>query len=115
MDNTTAFEKMLARGVDNALLRYSLGMAALKHERAVVAIEHLARAVEFDAGYSAAWKAYGKALAMDGRDVDAMDAYRAGIEAAQNNGDVQAAKEMGVFLRRLEKVARGRSAAPESG
>jgi hypothetical protein len=32
-----------------------------------------------------------------------MDAYRKGIEAATHQGDKQAAKEMTVFLRRLEK------------
>ena len=34
---------------------------------------------------------------------DAMDAYRRGIAAAEAKGDKQAAKEMTVFLRRLEK------------
>ena len=60
-------------------------------------------AVEHDPGYSAAWKLLGKALEGDGRDEEAAAAWRRGIEAAEAKGDKQAAKEMAVFLRRVEK------------
>ena len=46
---------------------------------------------------------YGKALAEAGRQQEAMEAYAKGIECADNKGDIQAAKEMRVFLRRLQK------------
>ena len=95
-------ESMLAAGRDDALLRFTLGNAYLGEDPARAA-EHLARAVELDPGYSAAWKSYGKALAADGRVEDAIEAYREGIETANRNGDIQAAKEMGVFLKRLER------------
>jgi Tfp pilus assembly protein PilF len=95
-------ESMLAAGRDDALLRFSLGNAYLK-TRPALAAEHLARAVELNPDYSAAWKIYGKALVGAGRENEAREAYRRGIDAADRNGDVQAAKEMGVFLRRLER------------
>lgn len=95
-------EAMLAAGKEDALLRFSLGNAYLKEQPALAA-EHLGRAVALDPGYSAAWKIYGKALAADGREDEAKDAYRSGIAAAERKGDIQAAKEMKVFLRRLEK------------
>lgn len=95
-------EAMLAAGREDALLRFSLGNAYLKEQPALAA-EHLGRAVALDPGYSAAWKIYGKALAADGREDEAKDAYRSGIAAAERKGDIQAAKEMKVFLRRLEK------------
>ena len=66
-------------------------------------VEHLRSAVAQDAQYSAAWKLLGKALAATGARDEAMQAYRSGIAAAERRGDKQAAKEMGVFLRRLEK------------
>lgn len=97
-------EKMLAGGRDSALLRYSLGGAYLKAGDAARAAEHLARALEHDPGYSAAWKLYGKALAEAGRAGEALDAYRRGIAVAERKGDKQAAKEMAVFARRLEKA-----------
>ena len=94
-------ESMLAAGTDNALLRYSLGNAYLKDGNAEEAACHLSKAVELDAQYSAAWKAYAKALAGSGRKDEAKAAYRSGIDAAEAKGDIQAVKEMRVFLRRL--------------
>jgi predicted Zn-dependent protease len=88
---------------DGALLRFSLGNALLGIGDAAAAAQELRRAVEFDPRYSAAWKLLGKAcLAVDDRD-GAAAAWRQGIEAARERGDKQAEKEMGVFLRRVEK------------
>lgn len=105
MSLTDNLEKLLASGTDNALLRFGLGNACLKEGRALAAAEHLRRAVEQDPGYSAAWKLLGKALTELGQPGKAMAAYRAGIEAAGARGDLQAVKEMRVFLRRLERSA----------
>ncbi|MDP1709088.1 MAG: tetratricopeptide repeat protein [Gammaproteobacteria bacterium] len=96
-------EAMLAKGDDSALLRYSLGTAHFKQGNLARACEHLARAVAQDASYSAAWKAYGQALAAVGRVDEAQAAYASGIRVAEGRGDLQAAKEMGVFLKRLQK------------
>jgi predicted Zn-dependent protease len=98
-----ALEKMLAAGRDDALLRFSLGNACLKEADTRAAVEHFRRAVEHDAAYSAAWKLLGKTLAESGDAAGAAAAWRSGIEAAQARGDVQAAKEMQVFLKRLQK------------
>lgn len=100
-------EALLARGDDSALLRYSLGMAHFRQGDHAQACEHLARAVAQDAGYSAAWKAYGLALAAAGRADEAQAAYASGIRVAEDRGDLQAAREMSVFLKRLQKNAPG--------
>ncbi len=97
------FEKMLAAGKDGALLRYSLGNEYLKLREWPRAALHLQRAVELDAGYTAAWKALGRALVEAGRPAAALAAYRAGIAVAHRRGDKQAGKEMEVFARRIEK------------
>jgi hypothetical protein len=47
----------------------------------------------------------GQAQAAEGDTDAAAASYRCGIEVAQRRGDRQAAKEMGVFLKRLEKSA----------
>jgi Tfp pilus assembly protein PilF len=99
------FEAMLAAGRDDALLRFSLGMQYLQGGDAARAVEHLRRAVAHDPDYSAAWKLLGKALVQAGDAAAAAAAYRAGIAAAGRRGDKQAAKEMTVFLRRLEKTS----------
>jgi Tfp pilus assembly protein PilF len=102
MNQAERFEALLASGKDNALLRFGLGMHYLNAGEHLRAAEHLRRAVEHDRDYSAAWKLLGKALASGGDPASAMDAYRNGIDAATRRGDKQAAKEMTVFLRRLE-------------
>jgi Tfp pilus assembly protein PilF len=106
------FEALLASGKDGALLRFSLGMHYLKEGVAAKAAEHLRAAVTQDPGYSAAWKLLGKALENCAEQSAAMDAYRKGIEAATRKGDKQAAKEMAVFLRRLEKAVPGGGTRP---
>jgi Tfp pilus assembly protein PilF len=107
MDAVQRFEQLLAQGKDNALLRFSLGMQYLNASDAARAEEHLRKALAMDGSYSAAWKLLGKALEQQQRGEEAMQAYRAGIAAAEQRGDKQAAKEMGVFLKRLEKRAAG--------
>jgi predicted Zn-dependent protease len=102
LDNLT---KMLEAGRDNALLRYSLGSEYLKAGEPARAVEHLRAAVAHDSGYSAAWKLLGKALEASGASADALEAYRSGIAVAERKGDKQAAKEMAVFARRLERKA----------
>ena len=103
-------EKLLGTPRDGALLRFSLGNEYLKAGDAAKAAEYLAAAVERDPGYSAAWRALGKALAESGRAADALRAYRSGIAAAQKRGDKQAEKEMTVFARRIEKALAGSGA-----
>jgi len=88
---------------DGALLRFSLGNALLANGNPGEAAAELRRAVEFDAEYSAAWKLLGRALVEAGDPVQARRAWSDGIAAAQRAGDVQAQKEMQVFLRRLDK------------
>jgi Tfp pilus assembly protein PilF len=88
---------------DGALLRFSLGSALLTEGDAGAAIDELRRAVTFDPSYSAAWKLLGKACLDGGQPQAAAEAWRSGIAAAVQRGDKQAEKEMGVFLRRLER------------
>ena len=97
------FEAMLAQGQDNALLRFSLGNAYLKQGDTERAVEHLRKAIQYDVGYSAAWKALGKALALGNHTAEAINVYQDGIRTAESRGDIQAAKEMRVFLKRLQQ------------
>lgn len=103
MSRIEQFEQMLASGRDSAMLRFSLGNEYLQAEQTERAVEHLQQAVAFDGGYSAAWRALGTALERGERLREAIEAYRQGVDAAESRGDKQAAKEMRVFLRRLEK------------
>ena len=99
-----SLEKMLGKGIDNALLRFGLGKGYLDLNEHAKAAEHLQRCVEFDANYSAAWKLLGKAHSGLGDTAAARAAWQQGIAAAQVHGDKQAEKEMTVFVRKLDKA-----------
>ncbi|MHB8569418.1 MAG: hypothetical protein ACYC97_04375 [Metallibacterium sp.] len=90
---------------DGALLRCMLGQTLSFAGEHAAAIDEFERALVFDARYSAAWKFLGRALLDAGRQDAAANAWRQGIAAAEMRGDVQAAKEMRVFLKRIERSA----------
>lgn len=96
-------EQLLAAGRDSALLRFGLGNACLKDGDAQAAALHLAQATQQQPSYSAAWKLLGVALNKLERIDEAQIAWTKGLEVAQQQGDAQSAKEMAVFLRRLQR------------
>ena len=99
----TNLEKLVGTPRDGALLRFSLGSEYLKLGDPVRAIPHLRDAVARDPNYSAAWKLLGRARVETSAPVEALEAYRRGIAVAEARGDKQAAKEMSVFARRIER------------
>lgn len=96
-------EALLAKGNDGAMLRLALAARYLDAGAAAAAVAHAEAAVRLDPDYSAAWKALGQALAAAGREADARQSYERGIAVAERRGDRQAAKEMRVFSRRLDR------------
>ena len=112
-DTVQRFEGLLAAGKDSPMLRLALGTEYLKRDEADSAIRHLARAVDLDPDYSAAWQHLGRAFERVERPGDAAAAWRHGVDAAERRGDAQAGKVMRVWLRRLERrLAAGSSAPP---
>ena len=85
-------------------MRFALGSEYLKAGALDKAVGHLSVAVNLDPDYSAAWKLLGKAQTEAGLPASAIDTYRRGIEVAIGRGDQQAAREMQVFLKRLEQA-----------
>ncbi len=104
--DTATLEAMLEQGQDNALLRFTLGNLLYQQQDYANAARHLARATELNPDYSAAWKLYGRTLTAAGRYPEASRAFQQGITVAEQRGDLQAAKEMQVFLRRVEKQSK---------
>jgi Tfp pilus assembly protein PilF len=103
VSRAAALEALLAKGQDNALLRYSLGNEYLNSGEHALAATHLEQAVGHDPEYSAAWKLLGKARAALGLTAEARHAWEQGVAAANRKGDKQAEKEMQVFLKRLAR------------
>ena len=99
--NIDSLKSMLDQGQDSLILRFGLAQALLKQGDYTSAIEHLLIALEFNREYSAAFKLLGKAYAQTEQNQLAIETYEKGIQIAENNGDIQAAKEMKIFLKRL--------------
>ncbi|OZI34446.1 hypothetical protein CAL29_13095 [Bordetella genomosp. 10] len=98
---------MLAAGKDNVLLRYTLGKTYAEQENYEAATEHLRAALAFDDTYSVAWKWLGKARLGAGDRAGAREAWDRGLAAARERGDAQIVKELGVFLKRLDREEGG--------
>ena len=114
MTTPDSLEKLLARGVDNALLRFGLGKAYLDSGKPEQAAEHLQKCLGFDPNYSAAWKLLGQACQRLGMLEEARQAWHNGLEVARKRGDKQTEKEMTVFLRRLVLEGQGHAAGLEA-
>ncbi|HEV7308566.1 tetratricopeptide repeat protein [Ensifer sp.] len=96
-------EKLLLEGKDDALLRFTLANACLQDGECETALAHVQRAIAHNPNYSAAWKLQGAILHKLGRFEEALDVWRKGRTVAEQNGDLQAAREIGVFVKRLER------------
>jgi len=104
-DLIASLEALLAKGGDSATLRLALASRYLDVGDTAPAVKHAEAAVRLDPEYSAAWKALGRALTAAGRVAEAQVSYARGIEVAERRGDQQAAKEMRVFAKRLQRGA----------
>jgi cytochrome c-type biogenesis protein CcmH/NrfG len=82
---------------------FGLGRALADLERPAEAAEAFRRAVELRPDYTAAWRDLGRALLAAGQAVAASDALRQGLAAAERTGDLQAGREIEVFLRRATR------------
>ena len=98
------FEAILIGGTDSPSLRFALGAEYAKLKETSQAIVHLRSAVVQDPEFSAAWKLLGKVQVEAGLVEEAIDSYRKGIRVATQHGDIQASREMKVFLKRLQNA-----------
>ena len=88
---------------DGAMLRFGIANEYARLPDWPQAATYARQAVTLQHDFSAAWKLLGKALLQAGQPQDALAAYHEGIAIADGKGDIQAAKEMKVFARRIEK------------
>jgi len=100
--NPDVIEKMIAGGRDSYEARLAAGQARLRAGELPRAIEHLEKALGFKPEQTMAWQELGKARQESGDVEGARDAWRQGRDVAAANGDKQAEKVMGVWLRRLD-------------
>ena len=99
--NPEAIEKMIEDGRDSYESRLAAGQARLKSGDLPEAVAHLEKATGHAPEHTMAWQALGEALKALGQPEAARTAWERGLAAAEANGDKQAEKVMGVFLKRL--------------
>ena len=105
--NPEVIENMIAAGRDSYEARLAAGQARLKAGDVERAVEHFQQATAFKPAYTAAWQGLGQAWQQLGQLDECRAAWQRGLTAARDNGDVQAEKVLGVWLRRLDKAERG--------
>ena len=79
-------EKMLAAHPDDARLRFGLALEYLASGNFEAGVRELLLYLESSDDEGNAWGRLGSALRQLGRDEEAKDAYRRGIEAAEKHG-----------------------------
>lgn len=103
MTNTDNLEKLLAKGMDSALLRFGLGSSYFNTGDYAKAVEHLQCCIGLDSNYTAAFKLLGKALYHQEQWQAAAAVFSQGCDSAAQNGDKQAEKEMQVFSQKIKR------------
>ena len=99
--NIDALLRLVGTPRDNAMLRLTLARLLAADDRLAEAESHLLAALEMEGDYTAAWKELGRIRKQNDDLPGADEAWQQGIEAARENGDKQAEKEMTVFLKRI--------------
>ena len=100
-----ALRAFLKREPNDETAWYGLGRALLDLKRAGEAADAFRRALAAKPDYTAAQRDLGQSLLAAGESAAAAEAFRAGIALAQKTGDLQAGREMELFLRRAERAA----------
>lgn len=101
------FRKLLQRDEENPMVLYSLGNELFKEGDYEEARDHLRRAVEHKPDYSVAYRTLGRVHTELGEEAEARRVFAEGRRVAESNGDLQTAREIDVFTRRLEKRSAG--------
>jgi Tfp pilus assembly protein PilF len=95
------WQEMVRADALDQLAHFMLGKEYLNEGRHMEAAAELRRCVELNPDYTAAWRYLGEAYEKAGVLKEAAAAWRTGIGVAERTGDLQAGKEMKVFLQRL--------------
>lgn len=101
------FKKVVEIYPDDELAHFGLGKCCYDAGDYENAVKSFRRVIALKPDYSAAYRHLGKALEKAGLPAEAQEVYEHGIQVAQQKGDLQTAKEMAVFLKRLGKKGGG--------
>ncbi|MEW5249025.1 tetratricopeptide repeat protein [Microbulbifer sp. 2201CG32-9] len=94
----------LQEGRDSPLLRFGLGSALFQEKAFAEAAEHLQVCTQQMPDHSAAWKQLGRTYMALEQWESARTTLTRGLQVAKDRGDKQVEREIGVFLRKLDRL-----------
>ena len=97
------FEEVLKMDPNDPMVYFGLGQEYMRGSKWTEASEAFGNAVRLNPKYSAAYRYLGECLEKSGNPQSAKEIYQKGIPIAEQQGDLEAAKAMKVFLARLTK------------
>lgn len=100
-DKLEQLKQLAALDPEDPVVFFGLGSEYLRRGEYPEAAAAFRRTLELKPDYSAAHRELGKALEKLGQRPAALEAYRKGREVAQQKGDLQTAREIEIFLKRL--------------
>ncbi len=100
-ERSEMLRQVLAGEPTNTFARYALAVDYASSGRLEDAVSELARLVEIDPNYTAAYYQGGKALERLGRQEQARDWYERGVAACQRAGNAHALSEMRAALEEI--------------
>jgi predicted Zn-dependent protease len=101
------FQELVALDPHDTVVRFGLGELYFQAQKFTQAVDQFAEIIRLNPQYSAAYRYLGQSYAALGRREEAEATFQRGIAVAETRGDLQTAKEMRVFLRRLHKSDAG--------
>jgi predicted Zn-dependent protease len=103
MSEVNMMETLLGDGEDNALIRFTMGSAFIKHGKFEQAIEQLEKAIELEPGFTAAWLKYAEALYGNGRITESLSTLSERIRVATEKGDSDSIEKISALREHLQK------------
>lgn len=100
-------KELLVHYPDDVLLLLTLGRRYMEQGDYSQAEKTFLKSIDLDPSYSVTYRYLGEAHAKRGDPSRAAKVYSQGIQIARDQGDLQAAKEMEVFLNRLTRRSTG--------
>ena len=103
MDKLAALKEILSLDAGNSFARYGLAMELAGRGETAAALEEFGTLLRNDPGYTAGYFMAAQTLAAAGRNGDAVQRLKEGIESARQSGNQHALSEMQAMLDDLER------------
>jgi len=102
MSKIESLKQLIEKNPDSLLAQFGLAKEYMEQGDFDLAVTHFREAIRIKPDYTAAFRFLGQSLEKGGKNEEAKEVYRQGVEVAEKTKDIEAGKIMGVFLKRLD-------------